>query len=95
MIISSELTGKQYTSVEECLKDEKKFLDAKKQKEEAEKAHKEELDKAYEEAVAACERYFELAGIKIDIDEDSYTITTKPTKESVFNTLCDLYDLMF
>ena len=92
MIISSELTGKQYKSVEECLKDEKKFLDAEEKKKKAEQAHKKELDKAYEEAVAACERYFELAGIKIDIDEDSYTITTKTDNDSVFHML---YDLMF
>jgi len=92
MIISSELTGKQYNSVKECLEDEKNFLRKKEEEEKAKKEHEKALNKAYEEAVAACERYFELAGIKIDIDEDGYTITTKSDNNSVFDFI---YDLMF
>ena len=59
MIISSELTGKTYKTVEDCLAAEKEY-----RREEAERARK--LDKAYEEAIAACNRYLELAGVRIE-----------------------------
>lgn len=73
MIISSEITGKTYESVEECLADEKDFKAKEEAKKQAEKEHQEALDKAYEEAIAACDRYLELAGIKVEEKEISKT----------------------
>ena len=70
MVIYSELTGETYDTVDECLGAEHKY---KKDKEEAEKAEKERqklLDEAYTEAIKACERYLDLAGVSFEIDDD-------------------------
>lgn len=74
MVIFSELTGKEYKTVNECLEAEKDFLKKKEEEKKAKEAHQKELDKAYEEAVAACDRYLELAGIKVDFDDEDNTI---------------------
>lgn len=68
MIIYSEILNKPFDSVDECLTAEKEFKEAEAKKELEEKARKAELDAAYKEAIAACDRYLELAGIKVDID---------------------------
>lgn len=65
MIILSEITGKEYDSVSECLYDEQKFKTEQEEAKKAEEAHKKEVDKAYEAAVDACEKYFELIGVDI------------------------------
>lgn len=69
MIISSEITGKIYDTVEDCIAAEREFKAKEREKKEAEKKHKEKLDKAYEEAIAACDKYLELAGIKVEEKE--------------------------
>jgi len=94
MIISSELTGKEYKTVEECLKAEKEFLKKKEEEKKAKKEHEEALDKAYKEAVAACDRYFELAGVEVDYDEDDGWVATFP-KSAPDNAFDLLYRLMF
>lgn len=66
MIISSELTGKRYKTVEECLEAEKEFLRKKEEEKKAKEAQQAAIDKAYEEAVAACDKYFELVGIDLE-----------------------------
>lgn len=74
MIISSELTGKTYKTVEECLKAEKEY---KLQKEEEEKAKadlQKEKDEAYEEAINACNRFLKLCGIEVDFNNRGYRI---------------------
>ncbi len=63
MIISSELTGKTYKTVEECLEAEAIFAEEQKKKQEAEQLRSKKLDEAYKEAIAACDRYLELAGV--------------------------------
>lgn len=72
MIIMNEYTGETHDTVEECLAAEKDFLRKKEAKEKAKKEHQEALDKAYKEAIAACDRYLELAGIKVEDDEDGF-----------------------
>ena len=70
MVIYSELTGEAYDTVDECLGAEHKY---KKDKEEAEKAEKERqklLDEAYTEAIKACEKYLDLAGVSFEIDDE-------------------------
>lgn len=71
MIISSELTGKTYKTVEECVAAEKEFKLEKEREEKAREKHQKELDKAYEEAIAACNKYLELVGMKINKKEIS------------------------
>lgn len=75
MIIISELTGKEYKTMDECLKAEKDFLKKKEEEEKAKKAYEEELDKAYHDAIAACDKYLKLRGIEIKEDEDSFIAT--------------------
>lgn len=70
MIIISEITGKEYNTVDECIAAEKEFLEKQEAAEKIKKAREEELSKAYDEAIAACDRYFELAGMDVEIDED-------------------------
>ena len=77
MIIISELTGKEYKTVDECLKAEKDFRKKKEEEEKAKKAYEEELDKAYHDAIAACDKYLKLRGIEIEEDEDSFIATFK------------------
>ena len=77
MIIISELTGKEYKTVDECLKAEKDFRKKKEEEEKAKKAHEEELDKAYHDAIAACDKYLKLRGIEIEEDENSFIATFK------------------
>lgn len=66
MIISSELTGKRYKTVEECLEAEREFLRKEEEKKKAKEAQQAAIDKAYDEAVAACDKYFELVGIDLE-----------------------------
>lgn len=68
MIIYSELTGKVYESVNECLDEEIKYTKEKQKAEEEEKEHQRLLDEAYTEAIKACEKYLDLAGIKFEIE---------------------------
>lgn len=77
MIIVSELTGKEYKTVDECLKAEKDFRKKKEEEEKAKKAREEELDKAYHDAIAACDKYLKLRGIEIEEDENSFIATFK------------------
>ena len=70
MIISSELTGKQYKTVEDCLKAERDYKKAKAEAEKAEKEREEAKEKAYDEAVEACKKYLKLAGVDVTIEED-------------------------
>lgn len=62
MIISSELTGKTYETVEDCLAAEKAFKEEEKRKAEAEAKKDKELEEALDEVITACEKYLELAG---------------------------------
>ena len=64
MIISSELTGETYKTVEDCLKAEEVYKKAKAEEERAKKEHQKMLDEAYEEAIAACDKYLRLAGFR-------------------------------
>lgn len=93
MIIVSELTGKEYKTVDECLKAEKDFRKKKEEEEKAKKAHEEELDKAYHDAIAACDRYLKLRGIEIEEDENSF-IATFRSKESE-ELFGKIFELMF
>ena len=94
MIIISELTGKEYKTVDECLEAEEIFLKEKEEKEKAEKERKAALDKAYKEAIAACDKYLELAGIKIDEDEDGiqcFKFTVDEDDEDFFKKLVETF----
>lgn len=75
MIISSEITGKTYKTVYECLADEKEFIRKEEEAKAAKEAHEKELNDAYEEAIAACERYLKLTGVDVDINDNGYKIT--------------------
>lgn len=80
MIISSELTGKTYKTVEDCLRAEKEHKEAEQKKLAEQKAHEEKLNKAYDEAIAACNRYFELAGVNFKVLEDKDKVSHNDIK---------------
>ena len=61
MRIISDVTGKEYKTVEECLAAEKEYREA----ELVKKAHQKELDEAYDAAMAAIDHYFDVAGVEI------------------------------
>ena len=94
MIIYSELLNKPFDSVDECLAAEAEFKKAEAAKDE----RRAELDKAYEEAIAACDRYLELAGLKVDIDfEDECECDEEEEDpfdflDSVISELKDLFE---
>lgn len=62
MIIYSEITDKNYSSVEECLEDEKRVLEEEKKKEQ-------EAQKAYAEGVRALDALFQATEHYIDVLE--------------------------
>ena len=75
MIISSEITGKTYKTVDDCLADEKKFLEKQEAEKKARKEHEAKKQAAYEEAIAACEKYLDLCGIDIEFTDHGYKAT--------------------
>lgn len=93
MIIVSELTGKEYKTVDECLKAEKDFRKKKEEEAKAKKAHEEELDKAYHDAIAACDKYLKLRGIEIEEDENSFIATFKGSEDD--ELFEKFFELMF
>lgn len=94
MIIISELTGKEYETVEECKEAEEIFLKKKEEEKKIKKAHEEELDKAYKEAIAACDKYLKLRGIEIEEDENGFIATFRGGNDTdeLFNKF---FELMF
>lgn len=74
MIISSELTGKTYQTVEECLKAEKEYKFQKEEEEKAKKEHEKAKDEAYKRAVEACDEYLRLCGIEVDFNDNGYRV---------------------
>lgn len=93
MIIISELTGKEYKTMDECLKAEKDFRKKKEEEEKAKKAYEEELDKAFHDAIAACDKYLKLRGIEIEEDEDSFIATFRGKEGDELFEKC--FELMF
>ena len=69
MIISSEITGKTYKTVEECLAAEKAFMEKKEAQEKAAKELEAKKDEAYKKAIAACDEYLKLCGIEIQFGD--------------------------
>ena len=74
MIISSEITGKTYKTVEECLAAEKKFAEEKEAKEKAAKELEAKKDAAYKKAIAACDEYLKLCGIEVEFGDHGYRL---------------------
>ena len=70
MIISSEITGKTYKTVEECLAAEKKFIEEKETTKELEA----KKDEAYKKAIAACDEYLKLCGVEVEFKDNGYTM---------------------
>jgi len=97
MIISSELTGKTYETVEECLAAEASYKEEEEKKRKAAQRHKQELDKAYDEAIAACGRYLKLAGIDYELlDEEpwaTFKVKPDPKSEATFKIKSDPIDI--
>jgi hypothetical protein len=91
MIIYSEILDKTFDSVNECLDAEIAYKKAEAEKKEAEEARQAEIDKAYEEAIAACDKYLELVGIKND-DEDEYSfkIYSDDADDKLFETILNV-----
>ena len=74
MIISSEITGKNYKTVDECLAAEKKFLEEKARKEKAAKELEAKKDEAYKKAIAACDEYLKLCGVELEFNDHGYKL---------------------
>lgn len=74
MIISSEITGKTYKTVDECLAAEKAFIEKKEAEEKAAKELEAKKDEAYKKAIAACDEYLKLCGIDIQFGDHGYRL---------------------
>ena len=83
MIISSEITGKTYKTVEECLAAEKKFVEEKEAKEKAAKELEAKKDEAYKKAITACDEYLKLCGVEVDFNDNGYKVY--PFKRGIGN----------
>ena len=74
MIISSEITGQTYKTVDACLAAEKLFKEEQERKEQEKKALAKKKDEAYKKAMDACDEYLRLCGIELDYDNNGYTM---------------------
>lgn len=74
MIISSEITGKTYNTVDECLAAEKSFIEKKEAEEKAKKELEAQKNEAYKKAMAACDEYLKLCGIEVEFNDNGYTM---------------------
>ena len=74
MRIISDITGKEYKTVEFCLADEKKFLEAKEAEEKAAKELEAKKDEAYKKAIAACDEYLKLCGVDLEFTDNGYRV---------------------
>ena len=74
MIISSELTGKTYETVDECLKAEEQYRLQKEAEAKAKADHEKAMDEAYKKAIEACDAYLKLAGIEYEGTDHGYRV---------------------
>lgn len=72
MRIVSDITGKEYKTVDECLAAEEEFLEKKAKEEADKKAFQEKKDAAYKKAIAACDEYLKLCGIEVQFTDNGY-----------------------
>ena len=85
MRIISDITGKEYKTVDECLAAE----------EEADKkALQEKKDAAYKKAIDACDEYLKLCGIEAEFGKNGYRvkINSDNTADKIFE---DILNMMF
>jgi len=74
MRIISDITGKEYKTVDECLKAEEQYKLQKEAEEKARVDHKKALDEAYQKAIDACDEYLKLAGIDMETNGNGYKV---------------------
>ena len=74
MRIISDITGKEYKTVDECLKAEEQYKLQKEAEAKAKAEHEKALDEAYHKAIAACDEYLKLAGIEADFGDNGYRV---------------------
>jgi uncharacterized protein YgiB involved in biofilm formation len=74
MRIISDITGKEYKTVDECLKAEEQYKLQKEAEAKAKAEHEKALDEAYKKAMAACDEYLRLAGIEYESTDHGYKI---------------------
>ena len=74
MIISSEITGKTYKTVDACLAAEKLFKEEQAKKEQEKKELAQKKDEAYKKAIDACDEYLRLCGIEAEFTDNGYKI---------------------
>jgi len=74
MRIISDITGKEYKTVDECLKAEEQYKLQKEAEEKAKKEHEKALDEAYKKAIAACDEYLKLVGIDMETNGNGYKV---------------------
>ena len=77
MIISSELTGKTYKTVEECLAAEREYKLQKEEEEKAREEHQKAKDEAYKRAIEACDEYLRLCGVEVDFNDNGYRVKVR------------------
>lgn len=87
MIISSELTGKKYKTVNECLADEKEFKRKEEELKKAEKEYEEKLAKAFKKAEDACNEFFELAETDVTVDFSIHNAYEEDVVDAFVNAL--------
>ena len=92
MRIISDITGKEYKTVELCLAAEEKFLKDKAEKEKAEKELAAKKDEAYKKAIAACDEYLKLCGVEVEFTDHGYTMkyhSDGSQADSIFEDILD------
>ena len=75
MKIISEITGKEYKTVDECLAAEKIFAEKKIKEEARKKALEEKKEAAYQKAIEACDEYLRLCGVELEFDNNGYKMS--------------------
>ena len=92
MRIISDITGKEYKTVDECLKAEEEFLEKKAKEEADRKALQEKKEAAYKKAIKACDEYLNLCGIDVEFTDHGYkaTIHSDDKADKIFEDILNM-----
>ena len=92
MRIISDITGKEYKTVDECLKAEKEYKEAKAKAEKEKAELQAKKDAAYQKAMDACDEYLRLCGIEVEFTDNGYKakIHSNDKADKIFEDILNL-----
>jgi len=87
IVITSDVTGKTYDTIEAAETAERLEIERRKEAERAERVHQEAIDKAFNDATTAINHYFELIASNPDGTKKKGNYRRYPINEDIYNFL--------